>query len=236
MDHTRLTIYLARQAFVELRSLARDRLPGRVGANAAADSAYQIVAIAFFVRYIRHGGGDLAHLRRPLVAESVLVAAHEFSSPSGRQWLDSLALDLGGTVRSRSDVPANLVAPGLLRSAWDKSGEVLAAGSLPRVIDARPGTALLCDYLALKGLSDIHGLIGTAGVPDEMWRQINMIADTCHRVPVSWDPPAALANLVLRRPLRDAWRRASAAGQEWIKESVASATPRFERHLYRIIN
>lgn len=256
VDYPRLTVYLARQVFIRLRSLSRDarsepaapQLDLFPGVRAASDVAREIATASFYVWFVRYAEPAPTRWNSPELAQSMLTVAWEHAGSFGRQWIDSLVDDTHGaqsdsTFASRQAARKSLAILNTLSGRWKESAHALASGDLSW-FRAPASTVALCDYIAINGLGEIYRLSDivrdesedAARSANDVWRRIEVVSDTCHRLPVTWDPPAWLANVVLRSPLRDTWMLASDPGRVWLREALALAGPRFEErfsHLAR---
>jgi hypothetical protein len=253
-DHAHLRIYLARQVFIRLRSLARDatarsgdpQLDFFPGLPAAGAVASEVAAAGFFVRCGPYVEPTITKWRSQHVAALVLAVTWERTGRFGRDWIDDLAGDtcgasVAGILEPQLGDPSNAGTLADLRAGWDRSMQALSAGVLPD-LQVPASTVGLCDVLALRGLCEIYGLGEAVRTgPDrsdasspEAWERIKMVADTCHRLPIAWDTPAWLANVAVRRSLRDAWVWAGDPGRTWLTGAVALAGPQHQRLFGRL--
>ena len=253
-DYSHLRIHLARQVFIRLRSLSRDatstssdpQLDFFPGLRDAGDVACEIAAAGFFVRCVRYVEPAMARWRSQDVAASVLAVAWESAGHFGRHWINSLAEDTSGVQADGIFEPhladsRNAAILDGLRAQWREGIGALSTGDLSR-FRVPVSTVGLCDYLALSGLCEIYrlgerartGADGSGAPAPEVWTQVKVVSDTCHRLPVTWDPPTWMANLVLRSSFRDAWLGASDPGRAWLAEAIALAGPRHRRLFSRL--
>src|SRR5690606_25371762 len=207
-------------AFVRLRSIARHGLTepdaGELrlspGFGRAGEVACEVARVAFFVRYSHLILTPPVRRSEQEATRSVLIVAWQSAPSAGRHWMESLLRDVGAKT---DDVLSGLSQLGPVRNLsvsdlnglWSISNRALEAADLSQ-LDSLPGKAFgLSEYVALTGLCEVFGLadgINRRAEHDqrpemESWHQIEMIADTCHRLPLAWDYPAWSANMAERK-------------------------------------
>ncbi|QNP66071.1 hypothetical protein [Streptomyces genisteinicus] len=111
-----------------------------------------------------------------------------------------------------------------------------AATNAPPVSVAR-----WCEDVATAGLAEIRRI--TAGGPrpgpggEQCWRTVEVIAETCQRIPCqAAGGHGPVADILLRRALRRAWTATPAEGRQWLRrcsDSLGYQAPRQVTRLFR---
>ncbi|MCQ6551878.1 hypothetical protein NPS70_01475 [Streptomyces sp. C10-9-1] len=82
----------------------------------------------------------------------------------------------------------------------------------------RVSVARWCEDVARAGLDEIRTLAESAPPPArEHWRRVEVIADTCQRIPCGVRGHGPVADIRLRRALRRAWSATPAEGRRWLR-------------------
>lgn len=234
-SYRRLTAFVAQQGFIGLRSLARYGLiePDarevgcEPGFGCAADMARQVAGLCLFPRYLRVVSGAGSWYGGRFQPEYIIAVSWHMSDRFGRQWLESKLSDFTRVPAGEllDPVIAALSADedlGGLRQHWIASARVLHEGLAPRDRQ-RPTAAAVCESVAVEGLCQIYARTHeTSGTGDgEAWRDIEVVADACHRLPVFFEFSGWVAGPLSRSQLRDAWGRTGPAGRQWMRDAAA---------------
>ncbi|WP_328471706.1 hypothetical protein OHA21_07910 [Actinoplanes sp. NBC_00393] len=201
---------LAREGFVAIRSIARYGVipaeardlgcaPGHLD---AARLVQHIAVASAFPRHLRVACGRRRWFGGRWSPAEVLAATWQLSDPLGRAWIEDRTGHHGAA------------ADGTLRRHWaDSLGALRDEGTF--AARSRPSRAALAEDLALQGLAQIYRS-ATADRP--AWQTIEVVADACHRLPILFEYPGAIAGLLYRPMLRDAWTGAGEAARTWLRD------------------
>ncbi|WP_188295805.1 hypothetical protein [Streptomyces sp. CBMA156] len=209
------------QGFLAVRAVARygvfeaEAVVAGVAPGTEALAEY-LAGVADVCRRVRNAWAGGAR------AEAALVTGFRETDSIGQRWLLATCREYGGADGHRA----------LLAAA--RSMKAGRSGRRRR----HAASVRWCEDMHDAGFADIHELVSRhapGDLPEETRRQVEEIADACHRIPC---PAAILAParpVLAPRWLAESWFSTSRIGRSWVRERSAGLPYRVPRSIRRTL-